>query len=839
MRGLESALVIAVLVLASGTSYAFPTNWLSGKLGASVTTAGLLDDGADPNVLLSDGLISKGAFFFKKTDQEQVFTVDLGQSRELDRVQFGSVGYGEPRNARLLRISISEVGPDGPFQTVLERTKVAYFQILRLPLVKARWLRFDLGKGSEGAQVHSVRIYRSYEHPRMPEVAQLLAGKIKPGISGLEGFYSASDKGDWAAAVKELRAYFARVRRPEAPPKPDVDLSYAEDLATGKLNFAGIARSETVPIDWSYMETRDWYEHKNFINRGRMTGYPLSAYYDTGDAKWLERFRAVFYDWVDANPCPPETIYADMPTWRTLDTAMRLGWLLAGFPKATVSGVDDELWANFAYLIWQHADYLHRDKVSGGNWLSTITSAVMDTALDFPEFADQREWMLYAKNGFETNVLRDIYADGKEKEDAPGYVCMAYGGMFRTLKALDQAKIEVRPEVLERMDKVQDFLGAITQPNGDTAAIGDWGGGPPEIIEETSRYFKREDIRYILTKGREGTMPARASVNFPHGNWSVMRSPFDEKPYEDARHLVFKSSYESHGHLDVLNTTVYAYGRPLLIDPGIRSYERADGARYVQTAYHNTICVDGRNTERGGGDTDRWVSNAGLDYLSASHDRYKGLVVRRSILFVKPDYWLVRDEITGEGSHTYDQNWHFPEDAGITEDTSTHAVRTNYPDGNLLLLPVDPSGLESQETEFRIAKKRMAAGYGEVTSKGWQYRRVGATPCVFETLLYPYKGASAPNVSVRQLSQPADGFTAVEVRNGKARDYIVISHSGPRSMRVAQPLIEAEGEIAVIRTIDGRPMRVSGARLKSVKLAGKVLVDEAEPREDLDRVTGG
>ena len=65
------------------------------------------------------------------------------------------------------------------------------------------------------------------------------------------------------------------------------------------------------------------------------------------------------------------------------------------------------------------------------------------------------------------------------------------------------------------------------------------------------------------------------SVNFPQARWSIMRSAYEEKPYENARQLMFKTSSGAHGHLDVLGITAYAYGRELLIDPGIRSYEAA------------------------------------------------------------------------------------------------------------------------------------------------------------------------------------------------------------------------------------------------------------------------
>jgi len=845
MQSIETiAAISAMIVLLPASVTAFPQNYLSSKLGATVSTSAALAPKSHLSDILSDGVLSKGEFYFDKTDQEQVFTVDFGQEREFDRVEFGSVGWKEDRNVRLMRIGVSRTGPDGPFEGIYEREKVGHFQICRLPLTRARWVRFDLGKGSEGAQVHSVRIYKGYQHPNLAEVTRLLAGKIAPDLPGLEGFYSAAKTQDWPAAAARLRAYYAKTQTPKDPPKPDADLSGPEQYASGDLDFAGIKRQETVPIDWSYEETRDWYEHKNFLNRGRMIGYPLSAYYNTGEKKWLDRFYAYFYDWVDANPCPPETIYADQPTWRTLDSSMRLGWLYEGFPRITAaSGINDEAWANYLYLIWEHANYLHGDKISGGNWLATNTMHVMNTAMQFPEFADRRAWMEFAKTGFETNVLRDIYPDGKEKEDAPGYVCMAYIGMFETLKGLDEAGIKIRDDVRDRMNKVQTFLGAVTQPDGIMPAIGDSSFAKPDCLKDTWPYFKREDIRYILTQGREGTMPEKASINFPDGGWSIMRSPYDEQPYDAARQLVFKSSSQSHGHLDVLTFTLYAYGRQLVIDPSIKNYEREEGARYVQTPYHNTITVDGKNQQRGGGDTDKWASNAGFDYLAAHHNLYEGLTHRRSIVFIKSrsqansDYWLVRDELTGKGSHTYDQNWHFLEDAGIANDKESLALHTSYPDGNLLLAPFDRAGLTAQMVPFKIAKVRMTGGpKADVDSLGYRLSKSGSGPAVFDVLLFPYKGAAVPKIGIEKVA--LDGATAYTVTNGDSVDYILLSQNGIREMSLPQQGVAATAEVAVVRTVGGKPISVSGAGVKAIRVRENKIADYQEPKEDFDFILG-
>lgn len=831
----------AVLLMCASFAFAYPENYLSAKLGASVSSPAQIMEGNSLDAILSDGPVSKGEFSFADVQQKQVFIVDLGQERTFDRMHFGTDNKGAPRMPKSIKIEASSQGIEGPYQTILEKSDLGWFQVLRLPLTTARWIRFDFGEGATGAKVRNIRIYKGYEHPKLEEVTKILHGLIKPGLPGLEKFYAAADAGDWAKACTELRNYYAtKFPMDEDPPNPKTDLTRAEDHISGNLDYAGFTRYEKVPIDWSYQATTDWYEHKNFLNRGARIGSPIDALYHTGDKKWLDEFRSVFYDWEDANPKPTVMSGADYPPWRTLDSACREAWFTTRFGKLTaVRAAEDELWANVLYSIWEHADYLKGDNFTGGNWLAMTTSAVMDIAINYPEFKDQTDWFVFSKDAYEKNVLRDVYPDGKETEDAPGYVCMAYAGMFRTLQALEKAGIQVDPETRNRLNKTQDFLGAVTQPDGNMPAIGDWGGGEAWVLPGIWPYFNREDIHYILSKGKEGVKPSFTSINFPDGGWSVMRSSYDEKPYKNARHLVFKSSSGSHGHLDIFNITNYAYGRPLLIDPSIRSYEGADVDRYLHTSYHNTICVDGKSQSRGGGKTEKWVSNTGIDYVFGTSEAYKSLVHHRNVVFVKPEYWIVHDDIVGKGSHTYDQNWHFNEDAGLVEDPATKAVHTSYfKGGNLLMVPVNSSSLKSEQTKFFIATERLGE-YGQIESRGWKYSKTGSTPQVFDMVLYPYSGGKAPNISVKSLvvegTNPTD-VTALEVKIGNKTDYVFISRAGPRKIVCPAAKIVAYGEVVLLRLKDGKPIRLSGTNISEFGLNGKWLYSQEVPAVDVDIV---
>ena len=97
--------------------------------------------------------------------------------------------------------------------------------------------------------------------------------------------------------------------------------------------------------------------------------------------------------------------------------------------------------------------------------------------------------------------------------------------------------------------------------------------------------------------GRRLSMPRRGarSADFPDGGYFVQRSGWDR----DARLLIFDCGplgEGGHGHYDLLSFEAFAYGRPLVVDPGRFTYseEPPNLRRWFRgTAAHNTVTVDG------------------------------------------------------------------------------------------------------------------------------------------------------------------------------------------------------------------------------------------------------
>jgi hypothetical protein len=155
----------------------------------------------------------------------------------------------------------------------------------------------------------------------------------------------------------------------------------------------------------------------------------------------------------------------------------------------------------------------------------------------------------------------------------------------------------------------------------------------------------------------------------------------------------------------MLNIDLYAFGAPFIVDPGITSYfPNAWTTFYRTTAAHNTVLVDGRGQARGtiqavdewvesARDKTVWRSDSASDVAMATYsagfaDLDPGITHRRAVMFIKPDYFVLFDELSGEGKHTYEALFHFMP-YRVLIDPDTKAVRTGRMGApNIEILPL-------------------------------------------------------------------------------------------------------------------------------------------------------
>lgn len=439
-------------------------------------------------------------------------------------------------------------------------------------------------------------------------------------------------------------------------------------------------------IDWTWELNR----HAYFVALGRAFAY-------TGDTKYYQAFRDLLTHWMVHNPPG-----VGAPNWDSpLEVAFRLNvWVWAYY--CFRARLDEA--AHLACLrgLWWHGRFLaaNLEYVSPNNHLLLEAKALALGGLLFPEFQEASAWRTLGLEVTWREVRRQVHPDGGHAEQAPMYHQIVAAELVELLWLLDLNGVDVPVDIRRRVNRMLEFEQALRKPDGELPLLGDsalgdsyarcdplvagaaWLGRPelmPGRLDETGLWLTG-------TRPRPGPFPAAgapATQAFPETGYFVMRAGAGAS----VRYLVFDCGpfgygpAPGHGHADALSFELYADGRTWVVDPGVYSYHLgADWRNFFRsTAAHNTVSVDAldqsilvgvQHVLRPARTTLRhWVSAERVDFVDGEHDGYQRLAQpirhRRQILFVKPDYWLVLDQLTGHGRHRYDWRLHLTAEAEV------------------------------------------------------------------------------------------------------------------------------------------------------------------------------
>ncbi len=423
------------------------------------------------------------------------------------------------------------------------------------------------------------------------------------------------------------------------------------------------------------------------------------AYRLTGAAPCAARFASTVRDFIRANP-PGLGIH-----WTSsLECALRIiawSWALALFRGAP--SLTPDLTAEIVESIDEHARHVERylsTAFSPNTHLTGEALGLVYAGLILPWAAPARRWLTRGLAILVEESERQILPDGIYFEQATAYQRYTAEIGLHLLILARRSDLAVPEPVAVRLQRLLDALVALRRPDGTLPLIGDADGGwllplAPRAADDARGVFAvaavlfgRPDYAWAAGGlapevawmfGSAGVAAfdaldpappaASASRHFKDGGCAVMASGWNR----DAHQLVFDVGplgcpvSGAHGHADLLSIQCSAFGEPFVVDPGTYVYTGSPKWRnfFRSTAAHATVVVDGVGQadptgpfgwrDRPAARLRHWLSTGTFDFADALHDAYLRLpdpvVHRRRILFVKPRYWIVVDDLAGAAEH--------------------------------------------------------------------------------------------------------------------------------------------------------------------------------------------
>ncbi|MFA6561248.1 MAG: alginate lyase family protein [Verrucomicrobiia bacterium] len=699
---------------------------------------------------------------------------------------------------------------------------------------------------------------------------------------------AAVDAKDFSAAKSALLAHFRQRRSPawflnwwEKPSQqtnapPAALLEAAEAILTHQFKTASAAVRFEGRIDWQYLPAKlpDGMPDYQvplvlYINRFSWWRDVLGpAYWTTGNEQYAQEWAAQVRDWTTRNPAA--SVFNERATpspWRRLTAAYSTTMWIYGLNYFLQSpAVTPDTLAAFFKAIIQKARFSIRNPDEVNRRLVQL-EAVHAIAACFPELREAGRWRQWALDETERFIAEEIYPDGALKELAPGYQSIAIASL-RNMVALAAANgVPLRYTVRDALARATEYLAGILLPNGTVPAFGDtWAPAyvAPELMRALEFYppekgeRRREQLRYMITMGREGEPPASASTAAPWAGIYVMRglgrTNITVRAYSEPIPrgagwrrtdvaLAFRAGPFGieHQHEDKLSFVLYGFGSHLLDEMGVYSNSPGFWRDYFSsTITHNTLLVDGLGQNRRARRSSwtvakplegNWLSNDAFDFASGVYDDGWGpqnlqtVTQRREIFFAKPDYWVLHDLLNGSGEHTYETLFHWlPPNTVEVHDQTKVCFSSNANRPNLAIYPVDA------DVEVQVLRGWQRVPHDPFSPRqGWfspglqkidpapctVIRRRGVAPQVMESILLPALPRDTPDIAAQRLvvtdasNRPLRRTEVCALRiYTRAGVDLYVNDLRAETLTAAQPL----------------PKRINAGRFGTVEFGGKLLL---------------
>ena len=423
------------------------------------------------------------------------------------------------------------------------------------------------------------------------------------------------------------------------------------------------------------------------------------AWWCTEDSRYAEGVNRLLTSWMDTN-IPKQGI-----NWASsLEIAFRSMawlWILAlmgeAMPRPVMRRALGYLAVNGRHLERFLSTWFSPNTHLTGEALGLY---LLGTAL--PQCPDAPRWRKTGEAILLAWVHRHVRDDGTYVEQSTWYHRYTTDFFLHYFVLAGRAgDLHGRQRVRVPLERLLELLSWISRPDGTFPLIGDDDGGrllflddePADRVRTTlsvgAALFERADwaqvaggptAELVWLLGANGldafqalrsTPRTELSRAFPDGGLYVARSGWDATASLltiDAGPHGFLNG--GHAHADALSIDLTVHGAPLFVDPGTYTYtlSRDWRDRFRDTRAHNAAMVDGRASaapagpfqwaSRATGRCDAWFDDGRILLFSGRHDGFEQIgPYRRTIVYIRPSIWIIRDELQASGEHELAVHW--------------------------------------------------------------------------------------------------------------------------------------------------------------------------------------
>ena len=419
----------------------------------------------------------------------------------------------------------------------------------------------------------------------------------------------------------------------------------------------------------------------------------------------------------------------------------------------------------------QHGQDLYEEnsQFRAGNHQTRGMSALAVLSILLRDFEGTDRWMERAMLRLSEHLDKEINPDGFQFERSVHYHMSDINNYFYVyqLAKINQIKVEQKWE--EQLRSLFVSLAKIAYPDKSAPVLQDdteipWGEKNDISGAMTLGYllFENAEFGYFASDRVDERMywylsqsqveqlddieqkkPSYGSLSFPDTHYYVMRQGWEASDKMMVVSAGLDKDKPDHQHGDMLGIQAMANGQVILPNYQVR-YSLKDFELFKNSMVKNVALVDDQlqgkewTSNKGGSGFGKfkmlpnpkvlaWKSNDAFDLFIGEHDGFEnvGVAYSRQVIYVKNDFWIVKDNFRSEKQHEYKQIWQ----GHYTNESNPNLIRATFPDAaGCDILQLRPSD--------EIQHDGVRGKHWTVMSKR------GMNNFDFVTVIFPYTGYS-------------------------------------------------------------------------------------------------
>lgn len=479
-------------------------------------------------------------------------------------------------------------------------------------------------------------------------------------------------------------------------------ISIADDVCKNKFIFDMHWDLERVDEPTVFENEIDWFYKRNNdpeflfqLNRHHFFISLANAYWLTGDEKYVKKLKALMLHWIETVPFSNHNA---LHPWRSLEIGFRGEyWTLAINIVKDCPLIDGVFLKKYHESLGLHAEKLiefHSVNNNLSNWGVIQDHGLFDIGIEL----QNEEYIGTALSRLYRQADIQVMADGVHWEQSCLYHNEVLKCFLDVIFRARQNGIKLSEGFIKQVKKMAAVNAAWIKPNGKCPLLGDSDYVDiRDVLTQSALAFadpvlkglgySKPDFESVwllgtdAAKAYESIAPAKPDFNSitlsDSGNY-IMRSSFER----DSNYLMFHNGYTGagHAHEDKLSFALSIGENDIFTDCGRGTYVWGKARKFLKSyAAHNTIAVDGKHFIESNGWQYKSLAPSmkgsfdkgeGYEYVSGAHLGYLDLrspvLIKRGILWIKPDIYLIIDEMHAKATHTYSQYFNFSPNGNLT-----------------------------------------------------------------------------------------------------------------------------------------------------------------------------